>query len=416
MDTDRTSIANLHINLSIFRLAFCVGILFLGGAVLPTADAAEIAVLDFDGYGVSHDDAILVSQGFRDAFLESGAFFPIEAYDITERYTEGFEDDVARARELMGSGRRALDAGNLSDALGRFGAARDLHERAGSHLARRPEAADVDYFLGLTYIRQGRTARAQEALERTLRLYPSYDSFRATQQNNQVSIVFERAKASILSAGRSVLNPDEAQDIASRLRVSAVLSGYIDDQGEIYARLTQGSRVVNEMSWRVEEIPPFPGDPPYQRFVNEITAGSAVGVRSSGAGGQGEFSDTTSNDGFAPLPEFETQVPTPLARGPMLITEAEAPTLRERIGAIFRTKKTTSGKTTADIRQEGGRVRYADKPITQTWWFWTATGAVTVGTVTTVAVVVNRKEPSGSSDLPGSYTVTVQPPAVETSN
>ncbi|MEE2750914.1 MAG: tetratricopeptide repeat protein, partial [Myxococcota bacterium] len=376
------------------------------------------AVLDFDGYGVAHDEAILVSQGFRDAFLESGVFFPIEAYDITERYTEGYEDDIAQARELMGSGRRSLDAGNLSRAIQHFSTARDLHERAGSHLALRPEAADVDYFLGLAYSRQGRTTQAQESLERTLRLYPGYDSSRATQQSQQVTGLFESANSTILSGTRRLIDPDDAELIAKRLRVSAVLSGYIDEQGEVYARLTQGSRVVNELSWRVQEVAPFPGDPVYQRFVSDITAGSSVtpGMRSMGTGVQQGFSDSSSDEGFDALPEFESQPVAPAPRRSVLITEPEEPTFRERVQALFRTRKTTRGNTTADIRQERGPVRYGDKPITQTWWFWTATGAVTVGTATTVAVVVRRNGSQDSSKNTGVYTVTVEPLAVETSN
>ena len=56
-----------------------------------TVRAAEIAVLDFDSFGMTHDDATLISQGFRDAFLEEGRFFPLEGYDISDRLGSGRE-------------------------------------------------------------------------------------------------------------------------------------------------------------------------------------------------------------------------------------------------------------------------------------------------------------------------------------
>lgn len=396
-------------NLPIFQYGLFAGILFLHGASGSPAMAGEIAVLDFDGYGVSHDDAILVSQGFRDALLESGVFFPIESYDITERYMVGYEEDISRARELVGVGRKYLDSGNLAGALKQFDAARELHQRAGSPLARRPEAADVEYFIGLTYLRQGRTTQAQSAIETTLRLYPGYDTYRAGQKSSQVDSAFERARANIMSGKKVLLEPDEASQIANRLGVSAVLSGYIDVEGVIYARLIEGSRVLNELTWTVEEIPPFPGDPLYGRFVADITAGALDSTSSANFTTQRGFPEAGSDAEFDELPEFEAQDQPAQqnSRRPAPTNVAQDPSFRQKVEGFFRSRDTSSGETTAQIRQEGGRLRYNDVPITQRWWFWTATGAVTVGGVAAAVVVAKGRGDSDSTETPGVYTVTV---------
>ena len=79
---------------------FWVHLLLLLG-ICNTARAAEIAVLDFDSFGMTHDDATLISQGFRDAFLEDGRFFPLEGYDISDRLGAGREADLSQARSLV---------------------------------------------------------------------------------------------------------------------------------------------------------------------------------------------------------------------------------------------------------------------------------------------------------------------------
>jgi len=392
------------------RLLLVLGVL----AFSRDAKAEEIAVLDFDGYGVSFDDASLVSQGFRDAFLEEGSFFPLEAFDITERLAQGFEADIAQARQLVGSARTSIGAGNYSRGLSLLDQARQLHESAGSALANRPEMADVYFFQGQAYMKLGQRSRAVTSFEKCLWLYPGYGETRARSGNSsQVMSALEEAAGRQTSADRRKLGPEMAARLAARLDVGAVVSGYLDETGVIYARMTRGSRLVGELRRRSEEIPPFPGDPIYLQMVKELVAGvGSVSSTASPSLARNRFDgEAGSADDFTDLPAFEEtgerveEDPGPSSRTPARKPQSKKPF----VWPWQKGRNYGSGDSEFRIRQEGK----VSKPITEQWWFWTAAGTAVVGTGATAAYLLATKrssDPSGSGA--GTYTVTV----VETSN
>jgi hypothetical protein len=387
---------------------FCsiaLNLLLFGAFLFPSeAGAVEVAVLDFDGYGVDFDDASLVSQGLRDAFLEEGSFFPLESFDITDRLAVGRETNVSQARELVGQARVAMSSGRHARGIALLEQARKLHEEAGSALARRSELADLHYFQGEAYAALGQRSQALGAFELCLWLYPGYPETRARgRSSSQVVALVAEAATRQANAERRMLSPQEAGSVADRLRVGAVVSGYVESSGRMHARMVQGDRVIGELTQTLEDFPPFPGDPIYIQLVASLLAGT-----SSGGGtaiSRSSFGDQSgAGGGFEELPEFDEPAPqqTRPPPPPRTVTKKrrwEIPFFRER---TFKT-----GNTTVRIRQEGVR---STKPVTERWWFWPVTGVAVAGAGTTAAVLVVRNVDFGSNKDggPGTYTVTVE--------
>ena len=382
-----------------------VNLLLVGAFLFPSeAGAVEVAVLDFDGYGVDFDDASLVSQGLRDAFLEEGTFFPLESFDITERLAVGRESNVPQARELVGQARSAMTSGSNTRGIALLDQARKLHEEAGSALARRSELADIHYFQGEAYAALGQRTQALRAFEQCLWLYPGYPETRARGNvSNQALVLVSEAAERQANAERRMLSPQEAEKVADRLRVGAVVSGYVESSGRMHVRMVQGDRVIGELTQTLEDFPPFPGDSIYVQLVASLLAGTSSG----GATGVSRSSfegDAGAASAFEDLPEFDEPAPqqTRPPPPPRTVTKKrrwEIPFFRER------TYKT--GNTTVRIRQEGVR---NTKPVTERWWFWPVTGVAAAGTGTAAAVWVVQNTSIGSNKDggPGTYTVTVE--------
>lgn len=385
-----------------------VSLLLVGAFLFPSkAGAVEVAVLDFDGYGVDFDDASLVSQGLRDAFLEEGTFFPLEAFDITERLAEGRESNVAQARELVGQARAAMSSGSHSRSIALLNQARELHEEAGSALARRSELADIHYFQGEAYAALGQRTQALRAFEQCLWLYPGYQQTRArgNTSNKVIALVSEAANRQA-SADRRMLSPQEAGVVANRLRVGAVVSGYVESGGRLHARMVQGDRVIGELTHTLEDFPPFPGDLIYVQLVGTLLEGASSGGRSAASRPSFE-EDAGGGGGFEDLPEFDEPAPQQARPPPPPRTVTKK---RRWEIPFFRERTYKTGNTTVRIRQEGVR---NTKPVTERWWFWPVTGVAAAGAGTTAAVLVVRNTSIGSNNDGGSGTYTV---TVETSN
>ncbi len=380
----------------------------LFGALLISSEvgAVEVAVLDFDGYGVDFDDASLVSQGMRDAFLEEGTFFPLESFDITERLAVGRESNVSQARELVGQARVAMSSGSHGRGIALLDQARALHEEVGSAMARRSELADIHYFQGEAYAALGQRSKALRAFEQCLWLYPGYLESRARggASSQVVALVTEAAQGQE-NAERRMLSPQEAGVVANRLRVGAVVSGYVESGGRLHARMVQGDRVIGELTQVLEDFPPFPGDPVYFQLVTSLLegastpGGASVSSSSVFTGGEGEM-----GGGFEEMPEFDEPQQQQVRPPP-----PPRPVAKKRRWEIpfFRQRTYKTGSTTVRIRQEGVR---STKPVTERWWFWPVTGVAAAGAGTTAAVLVVRNTSFGSNKDggPGTYTVTVE--------
>ncbi len=368
--------------------------------IAAPAQAQEIAVLDFDAYDLTYDEAMLVSTGLRDAFLAEGSFYPLADYDIGERLTQGQGDALTQARTLLADARSDLNLGSVQGALGKIEDALVLHQSTGSQWARRAELADCHFYAAVALSKQGRQTEMLRHLKETLYLYPGYPEIRAPGGlSSTLRSGFGRASDELAGEKRRVPSTDDIVAVASRIAVDAVVVGFVTADGAVYARLIANGELAGESKVLAEIVPPMPGDPIYGDMAAELLSGVSAPVGGAmGAYATADVSDlgTTGDpdysDGFDyEIPDFSAPLPEPEEE------EEEATEDDQRMASTKRSRTPRARKGTAKI-SSGRRVRYDDGPVTRTWWFWTATGAVVLGGGTAAAVVVLSDE--GPTDEP----------------
>lgn len=376
--------------------------------------AAEIAVLDFDSYGMTHDDASLISQGFRDAFLEEGRFFPLEGYDISDRLGAGREADLSQARSLVAEARTKLNAGQASQAIQMLQEAERLHRSAGSHIARRAQLSDVYFFLGQAQLRTKQSRDAQASFVKMLHTYPGYLETRAGSVSSGVVRAVEQAATARAQRDRDLADVGAVQAVSRRLRVPAVVVGVVDSNGQVKVRLFQNGRIQGEIQRVLQDMPPFPGDPVYLDMIKELTLNAtAVGSSSRGFQEPPSFDREPSrsgNSGGFDQPDFDA--PPPVADGQQ--EQRDSTPLPDSIGKErtqwWKFWKNWSRPTRAPATGQinvGGR---SHLPITQQWWFWGATGAIVVGGGVTAAVLLSQSDGPDGPRIGPSYTVVIESP------
>lgn len=381
-------------------------------SLCTTARAAEIAVLDFDSFGMTHDDASLISQGFRDAFLEEGRFFPLEGYDISDRLGSGRESDLSQARSLVAEARTQLNAGQASQAIQMLEEAERLHRSAGSHVARRAQLSDVYFFLGQAQLRTKRSAEARASFVKMLQTYPGYLETRAGSVSPGVTRAVEEAASERAQRDRELADAGEVQAISRRLRVPSVVVGVVDSNGQLKVRFFQNGQIQGEIQRVLQDMPPFPGDPIYLDMIKELTlnataGGSSIGGFQEPPTFERQQTPSGSFDGFE-QPNFDAQ--PPLADGqqePVNTTPLPDSIGKERTQwwKFWRNwERTPRAPVTGQINV-GGR---SHLPITQRWWFWGATGAVVVGGGVTAAVLLSQPEEPGDLQAGPTYTVVIE--------
>jgi tetratricopeptide (TPR) repeat protein len=317
--------------------------------------AQDVAVMDFDGYGLPYDEVQMGAQGFRDAFLEDGAWSPLSEYEIASRLAAGHEAGISEARRLVAQARTELDKGSYDRALDLLKQALELHDDAGSAWARRPEAADVHTFMGQALLARGRKAEALDQLTEALYLYPGYPEHRASSLSPQMRQAFDEAEARLDEAGPRKHSNSELQGLADRLDVEAVVVGYVSLDGLIYARMVRDGDLVGEVEQELMVVPPYPGEPIYLQMVGGLLGGAGVFE---------EAEQREQGSGFQDISSYEE-------RSVDTLDEAPEPRQRRRRAAEDEGMGTISG----DKRRAPG----ADKPVVQRWWFWTGAAALAGG-------------------------------------
>ena len=378
------------------------------------ARSAEVAVLDFDGFGLSYDDTALVSQGFRDAFLEEGRFFPLEGYDISDRLGSGKEEALSRARYLVAEARSYLNSGRATESVGMLEEAEELHRSAGSHFARRAQLADVYFFLGQAQLRLGRSQSANETFVKMLKVYPGYADSRAGSVPSSVNAAMARARTVRIEQSRDQMDAGRADNIARRLRVQAVVSGVVDANGQLSVRFFRGGRIEGEINRTLESLPPFPGDPVYLEMVQELMLNLGASTGRDGAFSEAPpaFGAATERDGFQQAPSFDSESRGSNSGGQGAVGQApeedSGPGLPESLGRDRRPWwKFWSSKTSKPVT---GRINVGGRsPLTQNWWFWAASGAVVAGGGVAAAVLLsNSSDESPGRSTGSSYTLTIE--------
>ncbi|MFZ5476251.1 MAG: hypothetical protein ACOZNI_05695 [Myxococcota bacterium] len=300
-------------------------------ALVCVATAASVAVLDFDGYGVSRDDALAASQALRDRFLAEGLLDPLSGSDIAGGVSRGEDAALRRARELVASARSKLDAGDVAGAIGALAEGISLHERAWSDVGRRSELADAHWLYAQALLRGGRSAEARAHATEACFLHPRYGRDRATNLTSAQADLLRTAEDTLAKGPRRVRPSAEIAEIAASLEVDFVVTGFVEHDGQVHTRLYAGARLLGEAVATLDQLPPLADDPAWADVALEL-AGAAGAAPEEG--GEDEDLDEALED----LDDIgDLDAPAPRAE------PARAPPAR---------------------RPPGERV-------TDQWWFWT---------------------------------------------
>lgn len=354
--------------------------------------AGTIAVLDLDGYGVTWDTAQVMSQGVRDGFLENGDYDPIGGYQIADSVSAGHEAEIKQARTLLAEARVQMDAGNISGALSRLDQVLNLHQKANSWVARRPELADAHYFAAVAYSRTGRSSEALLHLKEALYLYPGYDQTRASNPPVNIKSLFEQARRDIDAEGPRTWSGTQVAAIGRLLGTSNVVAGYVTADGTLYLRLYRDGKVVSEATGKAPEMPLQPGDAYYADMAARIAATGAAGGSTSRSSSSTSSSSTSSSGGdFADVPALTEDEERDLADED---TEGLEEATRDKEEAERERKP---GKPTGKIKASRGGIRY-HKPVTQRWWFWTGIVAVAGGGGYLLYTVLDEEDRPSADD------------------
>ncbi len=371
-------------------LALC----WLGGV----ASAATVAVLDFDGYGLSFSDAQTVAQGVRDAFLEEGALDPLSGSDIADGVSKGQDDALRRARELVSEGRRLYSAGDASGALSPLHEAIRLHDGAFSDVGRRPELADATFLLGLCFESLGQGAEAKLRFAEAASLVPSYAKERGTRMSSSAAALLAAAEDTNAKGPRRTRPEDEVGRIAASLAVDYVVTGWVSADGAVSARMYAGGQLVSEVKAALEETPPLPVDAAYNEIVRQLAEGGS------------------SAPAVVAEPEADLEVDAEVEDlDPEALAEADPgppPDFGEDDAARAPGRSATARPAGGTRIKASGPMRYK-RPLHEQWWFWTGAVAVAGGGAFGIWYAATPP-PVEYVEEPDGWTVTVQvPPAAE---
>lgn len=326
--------------------------------------AESLAVFDLDGYGISYDNALLMSQAIRDAFLEEGSYEPMDAYQLADRLSAGHEGDLRRARELLAVARQKTDAGRTADALKDLGEVLRLHQVAWSRVSRRPELADAHYFTAVALVKAGRTTEAVDHLVETFYYYPGYDRVRAPNPPPVMRPLLIAAQKTLAGADRRSRSASEIANAGRILGVMNIVVGRVSADGTVALTLYHEATLAAEASDAAPSIPLEAGHVFFRSLVESLVVASPnaeprpVAAAAPSVAEPSEFHELPSLDEPSTSPDTSTPFPS-------RVSDLDDPGPSSR--------KKSVGKIHAK-----GSIR-VQRSLTEQWWFWTSVGVVVLG-------------------------------------
>lgn len=434
-------------------------------ALVQPADAATVAVLSFDAYGPSAEDADTVTQGLRDAFLAEEGLNPLTATDIAAGLTGPHAADLATARDRIAEARRDYQAHDAEAALPILEEGLDLHYQAHSEESRRAELADAWYLKALCAYATGDDAGAQEAFGEATFLFPKYIKDRATSLPSGAIGTAAAAQAAMETGRKRLRSLDYVQEVGSTLGVEYVVVGWVGGDGTVAARIYEGGKLVGEERTKLSEMPALPVDDAFATLAAAL-ARDARGEQAEAAAPEAVPAAPTPRYGVEtepakaiktaraepkpvaeepaePSPKAEPK-PTKAAKAtppddepevavqpkvakpkpapePKATKTAKAPPPEDEpevaaqpkntaqpkatkptpAAKTASTPKSTKAPTTASTAHSSG-----DRaPITKQWWFWTAAAAGAGGVAAAIGFASYDPEPV---EVPGAPTWSVE--------
>lgn len=227
-------------------------LLFIG-----LAHAATVAVVDFQAWGVGHDDAEFATEGVRSALLNAGVLDSLPGSDISDGVSASTESELRAARAHAAEARRLYLSGDFEGAVTAASQAVEEHATALSDVGRRPELADAWYTLGVANVKLQRNIEASEAFLHVGALYPGYLEERASNPPAAAKPLLAAAQR---EAGRSQLRADEIAQVRSLLHVDWIVTGAVTEEGELVVQIwgpasSDGVRVYADLKGYFLPVP-----------------------------------------------------------------------------------------------------------------------------------------------------------------
>jgi hypothetical protein len=350
--------------------------------------AATVAVLDFDAYGVAHEDAAFVAEQVRDALLAGGALDPVSATDLASAVTRDHEDALRRAREAFTDGRVRWSAGDASGAASAFQGAVGLHFEARSDLARRAELADAGWMLAVALDAAGDVDGARGALATLSSVYPGYAAARAPVRPTSVVTLFAEAEMVRLRAQPRRWAETAVAELEASLAVDLIVTGALRSDGRVSVRVYDEGVVIGETSAMLTASPPALFDPAYEAVAAALVAAAsgggveepqgepeAGGPRGASAVAVEDPADAAGRlsreDDDRADAEPRRSEPRPSATGAVEPRRSE-PRPSATGAAEPRRSEPRPSATRASHRVSATSVRVtpAPRPVNERWWFW----------------------------------------------
>jgi hypothetical protein len=258
------------------RFQAALAICLFGFSLLASAREAraepdeEIAVLDFDGYGVNWTDTQSAADGLRAALLSGGQLRPLTGAEISRRMLGDRQDQLNLARQLMADARLRLDADEREEALALLAEALGLHDSLGSGVCRRPEVADVFGWSAITMAELGWEAESLAYMIEALALYPRWQQDRASGLSTEVLASFVDANHVLLASPRRVVPAIGLQAAIDILATPRLVLGRLELDGSLVLQVFDGTTHRGELAARAQSLPLTQSDPVFHDLARRL--------------------------------------------------------------------------------------------------------------------------------------------------
>lgn len=237
------------------------------------AQAATVAVLDLDGYGVSHAEAAQVAEGLRDALQQDGRLDPISGADVADGIATANEAALREARERVAEARRLQARGDCEGALDPARVAIERYGQALADLGHREELADAWGLLGRCLVATGNEVDARTALQAAVRLWPGYAREKAAAVGGTFYVLAGKAQVALEAGPRRSPDPDRLARAQEALGVDALVVGWLDRQGRVHAELWDEGERRESADVVLVTMPPLAADTAYPRLAARLAEG-----------------------------------------------------------------------------------------------------------------------------------------------
>jgi hypothetical protein len=246
----------------------CIGVA-RAGADDGAADEV-IAILDFDGYGVTWTDTQSAADGLRAALLSSGKLQPLTGAEISRRMLGEGQAELNQARRLVAEARQRVAADEQEEALSLFAEALAIHDALGSGVCRRPEVADIFGWSAIAMAKMGWDDEALAYMVEALALYPRWHEDRTSELTPALRGAFEAATGVLDGAPRRVEPATGLDATIATLGTPRLVLGRLERDGSVVLQVFEGTVHRGALAAQAASLPLTQSDPVFRDLARRL--------------------------------------------------------------------------------------------------------------------------------------------------